>query len=431
MKKIILPAIAFVSALAFAACSDDDDQSPQPDNPTINTSTPDAPDAPDTPNDSDIPALDSPGFSASERSANDALNQFSYKFIPALAQVYPSSDQPNVSVSPMSAEMVLAMMANSIEPLQSEKITGLIGSDLSTLNTTANKLMRYLNTSLYHEVIKTANSIWHSNAYTLADTYAEYMKSTFYSHIQAVDFADPATTDIINDWAARNTDGLIDPFFETPLSAANIAVMLNAVYINDRWLCPFEKEKTARATFHGINGSAPTDMMNAIDIPGTYFETDTYQYVQIYLDRHNFEIFLPREGVAIDDFCRDFIAEKAKKPQATGKYLLTISMPRFKIESSLDLDNIFELMGLGGISSRFAPMGFDLPGEISPLFVQKTSTELHEEGITAAAVTGGMLAGASPEEPRYATITIDRPFVFILSDCYIGTVNFAGRIAQL
>ena len=109
-------------------------------------------------------------------------------------------------------------------------------------------------------------------------------------------------------------------------------------------------------------------------------------------------------------------------------------MPKAKIETSLILNQALKNMG---VRSAFTPAA-DFKGiaAMGPLVLdqvkQKCYIDISEKGTEAAAVTSAQirLTSARPEaEP--VEMTVDRPYLFIITDKTNGNILFAGKIVNL
>ena len=145
-------------------------------------------------------------------------------------------------------------------------------------------------------------------------------------------------------------------------------------------------------------------------------------------------VVLPPSGVKMDkmiSYLNEGIYEKAMSALYPCKVRLT--MPKFKLETSLVLNNALQNMG---VRTAFTPAA-DFKGiaEMGPLVLdqvkQKCYIEVSEKGTEAAAVTsvGIRLTSARPE--TMVTMTVDRPFFFFIADRTDDNILFAGRILTI
>ena len=122
-------------ALSLSACSSDGD-SPAVDNnqPSVDPTT-------------KLELTKTISLTPAEETTNHSLNQFSFNFLNKAASSTDAfeNNDGNISVSPLSASICLSTLANSGDKTLENAIAELLGEkDLANLNTTCNKLMRFL-----------------------------------------------------------------------------------------------------------------------------------------------------------------------------------------------------------------------------------------------------------------------------------------------
>jgi serpin B len=104
-----------------------------------------------------------------------------------------------------------------------------------------------------------------------------------------------------------------------------------------------------------------------------------------------------------------------------------LSLPRFTAETHLGLVDTLAAMGM--------PSAFGGDADFSgmtgrpDLFVQAVEHEavvsVDEDGTQAAAASGGAMAGS-----HGPTVTVDRPFLFLIRDEPTGAILFLGRVTD-
>ena len=117
---------------------------------------------------------------------------------------------------------------------------------------------------------------------------------------------------------------------------------------------------------------------------------------------------------------------------ALGSRQVNLSMPKFSLETQLDLGAA--LAGLG-MPLAFDASRADFSGitRDEPLYISKViheaNIDVDEKGTEAAAATAVVMAAAGmATEP--VMMTVDHPFLFALRDLPTGTVLFLGRVAD-
>ena len=105
-------------------------------------------------------------------------------------------------------------------------------------------------------------------------------------------------------------------------------------------------------------------------------------------------------------------------------------MPKFKFESEFGLADPLAALGM---TDAFDPDKADFSGmtERKDLYVSsvihKAFVAVDEKGTEAAAATAVIVGVTSAQQPD-VTLTIDRPFLFIIRDLPTGQILFIGRV---
>lgn len=112
---------------------------------------------------------------------------------------------------------------------------------------------------------------------------------------------------------------------------------------------------------------------------------------------------------------------------------VTLAMPKFKKEFQFSgLGGIFTAMGMNISDGKLEKMGIE--GENALDGIQKTSIDVDEEGLTLAAVTAITIFGGNggkPETDKEVTMTVDRPFVYSITDNLTGAILLMGTVTDL
>ncbi|ESO86041.1 hypothetical protein LOTGIDRAFT_167545, partial [Lottia gigantea] len=108
-----------------------------------------------------------------------------------------------------------------------------------------------------------------------------------------------------------------------------------------------------------------------------------------------------------------------------------ISMPKLKVESSTQLKDVLQTLG---INNMFDSVKADLSGMTGrpDLYVdgafQKAVIEVTEKGTTAAAATGFQIVSKSLFMSKY--LNVNHPFLFVLRDQTANVNVFMGRFSD-
>ena len=144
---------------------------------------------------------------------------------------------------------------------------------------------------------------------------------------------------------------------------------------------------------------------------------------------------LPDEGVTPDQLLSDdqaiaFMFSRAGyENQKTIK--VKMSVPKFDVNSKTDLIAGLKNLGVTDVFSISKSDYSPLTGD-TKMFVNKVEhsarVAIDEEGVTAAAYTVMMMAGAAEPPTDEVDFVLDRPFIFVItgadgSPLFVGTVN--------
>lgn len=145
-------------------------------------------------------------------------------------------------------------------------------------------------------------------------------------------------------------------------------------------------------------------------------------------------VVLPPYGWGIDNIL-PYVNGTAYKGamQMLTKREVIFKMPKFKLETSLVLDKALKKMGIETAYTTAADFkGISAMGPLSLGTVkQKCYIDVTEKGTEAAAVTSAQVSLTSLSPNPVARMTVDRPFIFIISDSQTNNILFVGKVVNL
>ena len=368
-------------------------------------------------------------FTQQDRVTIEGINHFSHKL---MAEVLTNDELlglngKNLAISPLGCAVEMAMLASSTDSLSAKEICNILEvTDPATLGKACNKLMTYLSAPENGAEFEMANAVWYdeSNAPYLSDGYVKSMNSTYFADVNAADLTTNAGERLINAWVSSKTNGRIKDvsgLFEPSQSTA--ALILNSLYFNSNEICSFNTNHTHNAIFHSPEGDRSVRMMSWYFYCG-FFEDDEISVVVLGYESNisNLTLIIPKEGHSVADICPDTDRWKAIWDGLEGMYPATITMPRLSVMSTVKLNSLpmlaqadnFPLGEMGLPSGRVGTVG------------QKTYFNMNESGIelTSASRSQSRLPSWGGE----ITFTIDRPFLFYVSNVATGSIIMSGRI---
>ncbi|XXY46683.1 serpin family protein [Sorangium sp. So ce269] len=279
--------------------------------------------------------------------------------------------------------------------------------------------------------LNVANALWGQVGSSFAPSFLDVLAESYGAGLHVVDFAQAPdeARGIINGWVAERTEDRIkDILPEGAIQPATRLVLTNAVYFNAAWQFPFDEEETAPGDFTLVDGTAVSvPMMNGSAQVG-YGEGDGYEALELPYDGGELSmvLVLPAEG---GDLEAGLDRERLEGVIGSlGTRSVTMTLPKFKFESTLDL--VPQLVELGmpiAFTGRADFSGIDGQGG---LFISdvlhKAFVSVDEAGTEAAAATAVVIGETSAPEP--ATIRFDRPFLLFIRDIETGAILFVGRV---
>lgn len=220
-----------------------------------------------------------------------------------------------------------------------------------------------------------------------------------------------------------------------------LLVLLSAAHFYNQWEVPFPEDKTKKDTFTNVNGEKIScDFMNGVRIGGVN-QKDSFRATSLEMENGAaMHLFLPEEWVTVEDLLRDNMDEILQilgSPSGYGAEtgIVTVSLPKFSISSSLNLIPVLENIGITDIFKPGAADFTKLLGKGSyAAYVSKVwqaaKASVDEKGCSVDSFTEVEMKYSGIPEEREFTIKFDRPFLFIISN-YTGIPIFAGVINQL
>lgn len=343
----------------------------------------------------------------------------------------------NVLVSPLSVTLALGMTANGArgETLDAMNTTlGLTGVDADTNNLAYANLIASLKREGLGVQLEIANAIYARAGVSFHDAFLAANKASFGAAVDALDFDDPATIDVINAWVKANTGEKIDSIVKE-IAANTIMFLLNAVYFKGEWTTKFDKALTANHPFTTADGGTKDHPLMYRNGDFAYvrsgflgdFEAVSLPFGTSKSVRMVF--LLPSDGKTVDHVVNNLADDKLNR-------LITMTyesegelwLPRFEIDFDASLKDSLSALGMDqAFDSTRADFSGMRPG---PVFIKdvkhKTFCKVTEDGAEAAAVTSVEMGLECVRMPF--AMKVDRPFVTLIVDSENNTVLFAGVV---
>lgn len=355
----------------------------------------------------------------------------------ALRMLRGSVGEENVLLSPLSIVLCLALAQNGTAGNTRAEMEEMIGIDTDTLN---RYLYTYVSSLPESEKYKlsVANSIWIRDVagFNVRDSFLQVNADHFDSAVYRAAF-DRQTINDINNWVNLNTDGMIPKLLDN-ISDEEIMYLINALAFEAEWASKYEKYDVTDSIFTTESGVEQTvEMMHSTE--GRYLSDDNAKgFIKYYKDyKYAFAALLPDEGVSIAEYISSLSGEDINAMLNNAESAtVEVAIPKFKTEYSSELSKLLAELGMTDAFNPeladFSELGSIEGGHLYVgKVIHKTYIELGEQGTRAGAVTSMGLCGSAGLPDEIKTVTLDRPFVYMLIDCENDLPFFIGAQMEI
>ena len=354
--------------------------------------------------------------------------------------MWETEQNQNIFISPFSVSVALAMTLNGAAGETEQAMTDTLQlHDLTsgTINSSFYQLQNTLQTSDPKVTLTIANSLWGREGLQFKTDFLQRNELFFSADTSILDFLNPSTLQIINQWVNDNTNSKIPKILDE-IEPNAVLFLINAIYFKGSWQTEFDPTNTRDGTFHLVSGGTKqVPMMSRTGQYPVYYGEDFQAISLPYGEgRMGMYIFLPDNNKSdLNSFVESINTEKWENwMEQFREREVQIRIPKFKLEYGTKvLNDVLTSLGMGVAfdeeNADFSRMA-DLDAVGGNLYItkvaHKTFIEVNEEGTEAAAVTSvGVGIKSLPRE-----FNVDRPFFFAIRDNETGTVLFMGTVVE-
>ena len=349
-----------------------------------------------------------------------------YTFADKLNAFMPKNE--NYVFSPYSIRMAFSLAANGASGNTKTEILNVMGMQADADNILHAKcLADYENESDF--TLETANSVWYNEdeypKLPFLPSYTDTIKTFYSAEVQKTDTAH-AVKDV-NGWVNEKTHEKIPEIINEP----NFAVALvNAVYMDAKWLLPFEKNNTFKEIFYALDGTEQqVDFMHQT-AHFNFAEKDGIKVLELpYRANTNISMFILMGDNGIENPLQMIQSTKLQNQH------IKLALPKFEVDFKPDsLPDTLKTMGILDAFDRDNADFSDMTGK-KELFISnvlhKAYLKVDEEGTEAAAATVVEMIKATAARPTdILEVTIDMPFTFVVLDKTNKMPLFVGKISN-
>lgn len=363
-------------------------------------------------------------------------NKFTFNLFKELSK---EDNGENLFISPISILTALTMTYNGADnntKTEMGRVLGYEGIDINEVNNTYKELMNYIENIDKRVEINMGNSIWIKEGENIEENFISINKEVFKATVSELDFTKEGTTDTINNWISKETDGNIKDMLKGPIDKNVIMYLINAIYFNGDWEEPFNEKLTFQGEFTTSKGEKLLCdfMQKKGEEDKTYYgEGNNFQAIKLPYGSGKVVMYvvLPNEKISIDSFIEGLNEENwqdiKESIDVNNKQSINVYLPKFQMEYGVkELNQV--LMNLG------MEEAFDERADFSKIrkeicidkVLHKAKIEVDEKGTTAAAATIVSMKECAAIE-NSTEFRANRPFLFTIVDEESDIILFMGK----
>ncbi|KAF5299965.1 hypothetical protein FQA39_LY11338 [Lamprigera yunnana] len=368
-------------------------------------------------------------------------SRFANKFYSIIAE---EEKGKNVFFSPISAHTVLSLAYQGAAGSTAESFTSTLNVGSQQIAATGySGIMKALN-SVEDVILHIANKVYVMQGYPLKENFIKAATQSFFSEAEQVNFSNNIeSAKNINDWVEKKTESKIkDLIAPDCLNGLTRLVLVNAVYFKGNWAHKFNKEATRKEKFYITKSeTVECDMMHTTK-RFNYREDSELDAKILEMKYTNpnvsMVIILPNEVDGIEDLEKKLVkVDLSTITNGMRNVEVQVSLPKFKIETEMDLESVLRKMGLGIIFDPNQADFSEIAQSNEQLYVskaiQKAFIEVNEEGAEAAAATGLLIIKKRclrRIEKNY--FICDRPIILLMKYEHESTTSllFFGKLMK-
>ncbi len=342
----------------------------------------------------------------------------------------------NLMISPISVNIALNLLYNGADgesKKQMAEVLGIENFSLSDINLSSQELLNFLESQSDLE-LSIANSLWLKEGFSFESQFLKNNQKYFQAQIRELDFNNPDSKNIINDWVNNETRGKIPTIIDS-ISPENVLFLINAIYFKGNWTQEFDPNLTKSQPFYvNKNDLVNVQFMSQTDVK-MYYENDAFQAIKLSYGKDanlSMYIFLPKENSNLSNLINNLTVENWQQWQNNFKQEEgLISLPKFKLEYEINLNETLQTLGMTDIFQDSANFQNMTTSSVTVDEVKhKTFIEVNEKGTEAAATTSIGVRVTSVLINQPFKMIVNRPFLYAIEDNQTKTILFIGQVIK-
>lgn len=352
-------------------------------------------------------------------------------------EVYQSEVSENYMISPLSVAIALGMTYNGADgetKTAFEETLRLSGLERHEVNRIHGELIRHLMKVDPKVTMEIANSIWVNQWYTLLQAFADTNRHYYDAEISSLDFANPGSVNVINNWVSDKTHEKIQEVLDQ-IPGGTVMYLINALYFYGSWKYEFDENNNLPLTFRLEDGSERQVEAMQMVADLAWYANEKFSMAELPYgnDKYSMMIMLPNEGYSTEDIKDGMSFENwSDWMQDLETTNINIQLPKFKFEYKTLLNQVLSDMGLGvafGGGAEFPLMVEESQDLYISRVIHKTYVEVNEKGTEAAAVTVVEIRETSAIDTPML-FSVDKPFLFVIREKTSNALVFMGKVGN-
>lgn len=352
-------------------------------------------------------------------------------------EVYQSEENDNYMISPLSVAIALGMTYNGADgetKTAFEETLRLTGLDRHEINRIHGELIRHLMKVDPKVTMEIANSIWVNHFYTLLEAFADTTIYYYDAELSSLDFADPGSVDVINNWVSDKTHDKIKEVLDQ-IPGGTVMYLINALYFYGTWKYEFDEKDNLPLNFRFEDGGERQVQAMQMEADLEYYVDEKFRMAELPYgnDKYSMMIMVPNEGNGTADIKNEMSFENWMSwMQNLHSTTMKIQLPKFNFEYKTLLNQVLSDMGLG-VAFRSGAEFPLLVEESQDLHISrvihKTFVDVNEKGTEAAAVTVVEIRESSAIDTPML-FSVDKPFLFVIREKTSKAIVFMGKVGN-